>query len=275
MKNVIAANVAVHTALAESYNTDEPHFRPENQKKVSARLKALRERAKGGRLLDLGCGTGFVINLAKPYFSRIDGVDITPAMLAQVDTSGHDIHLHQGQVEDLPFEAETFDAATAYSFLDHLEDPAAMVKEAARVMKPGAELYIDLVPNRHYWEALAATEHHNKFDLSEFVLREHKMVTENDKRIEQEYGIPADTFRAAEPAKEGQGVDPLAFKELALQNGFAECEVHFDWFLGNAKVLHQQSENDAAVVDAYLRECLPYSMHMFKYVWFVLRKAGV
>ena len=68
-------------------------------------------------------------------------------------------------------------------------------------------------------------------------------------------------------------MDPLAFQALAVTNGFEVCEVHFDWFLGNAKVLHQQSENDAKVVDAYLQACLPYSMHLYKYVWFVLKKA--
>lgn len=274
MNNVIDANVAVHTALADTYNTDEPHFRPENQRKVAGRIEALRSRTGGDRLLDLGCGTGFIINLAKAHFSRIDGVDITPAMLAKVDTSGYDIHLHEGRVENLPFEADTFDAATAYSFLDHLENPAEMVREAARVLKPGGELYIDLVPNRHYWQTLSASDLHGAFNMSEFAMREHRMVTQNDKRVEEEYGIPAETFRAAEPAKEGQGVDPLAFQALAIANGFAECEVHFDWFLGNAKVLHQQSEDDARVIDAYLHECLPYSMPLFKYVWFVLRKAG-
>ena len=138
MSDVIEANIHVHTSLAEVYNKDEPHFRPENKAKVSSRLEALKQRVEGERLLDLGCGTGFIIDLARPFFSTIRGVDITPAMLEQVDTEGHDIELHNGQVEDVPFEDNSFDALTAYSFLDHLEDQRAMLVEAKRVMKDGA-----------------------------------------------------------------------------------------------------------------------------------------
>ncbi len=272
MSDVIEANIHVHTSLAEVYNKDEPHFRPENKAKVSSRLEALKQRVEGERLLDLGCGTGFIIDLARPFFSTIRGVDITPAMLEQVDTEGHDIELHNGQVEDVPFEDNSFDALTAYSFLDHLEDQRAMLVEAKRVMKDGAEFYIDLVPNRFYWAALSQETDYDQVDVSAFVKREHDMVTENDKRIEAEYGIDADVFRAAEPAKETGGVDPYEFKRLALDVGFSQCEVHFDWFLGNAKVLHQQSAEEAETVMAYLKECLPISKGMFKYVWFVLKK---
>lgn len=272
MSDVIDANIHVHTSLAAVYNTDEPHFRPENKQKVSSRLRALKERSGGENLLDLGCGTGFIIDLAREHFGSITGVDITPAMLEQVNTEGHDITLHNGPVEKLPYEADSFDAASAYSFLDHLEDQGSMLVEASRVLKPGASFYIDLVPNRFYWEALSNEQKYDEIELSAFVEREYSMVTENDKRVEAEYGINADTFRKAEPAKETGGVDPFAFRELVLNSGFSACEIHFDWFLGNAKVLHQQSPEDAAIVQNYLEECLPVSKGLFKYVWFVLTK---
>ncbi|RKF06521.1 class I SAM-dependent methyltransferase [Oceaniradius stylonematis] len=272
MSDVIDANIAVHSALAETYNTDEPHFRPENKAKVSKRLAELQAMTGGDRLLDLGCGTGFIIDLARPYFNEIHGIDITPAMLSQVDADGHDITIHQGQVEQLPFDDGSFDAASAYSFLDHLEDTSKMVAEAARVLRPGGALYIDLVPNRFYWTRIGDATLHPQFELSAFARREFDMVTENDKRIEEKYGVDATTFRKAEPAKEARGVDPFAFKEVALANGFAGCDIRFDWFLGNAKVLHQQSVEDAAIIDRYLQESLPYSLDLFKYVWFVLKK---
>jgi len=272
MSDVIEANVAVHTSLASSYNTDEPHFRPENKTKVAARLLELQKLTSGSKLLDLGCGTGFIIDLARPYFEEIHGVDITPAMLSQVNRDGHNISTYIGQVEALPFEDDSFDAASAYSFLDHLEDPSKMLREASRVLKPDGALYIDLVPNMFYWKGIGNSELHKHFSLSAFAQREYEMVTENDKRIEREYGVDAGLFRAAEPAKENNGVNPFAFQKLAVANGFDACDIHFDWFLGNAKVLHQQSDGDAKLIDAYLKESLPYSVHMFKYVWFVLKK---
>ena len=272
MSEVIDANIAVHSALAEVYERDEPHFRPENKAKVSRRLADLAARFGSQSLLDLGCGTGFIIDLARDHFKSIRGVDVTPAMLERVNTQGHDIEVQLGKVESLPFEADRFDAASAYSFLDHLEDQGAMLREASRVLKPGGCLYIDLVPNHFYWKALSEEPHLERMEISAFVEREVRMVTANDKRIEEEYGIDAEVFRKAEPSKEIGGVDPFAFRDLAMGNGFAACDIHFDWFLGNAKVLHEQGVDDEAVVNRYLQECLPISKSLYKYVWFLLRK---
>ena len=178
-------------------------------------------------------------------------------------------------MEELPFEDEEFDVATAYSFLDHLEKPEDMLVEASRVLKPGGCLYIDLVPNFYYWEALSQNRHLDQVDVSQFVSREHLMVTANDQKVEQQYGIDAAVFRKAEPSKELGGIDPFAFRQLALKNGFKSCEIHFDWFLGNAKVLHQQGFEHEKIVMEYLQESLPISKGMFKYVWFVLYKEAV
>lgn len=274
MSDVIDANIAVHTALADHYSTDEPHFRPENKAKVSGRLKDLADKTGGGALLDLGCGTGFIIDLARPYFDAINGIDITPAMLKQVDTSDPKVNVQIGMVEDLPFADNSFDAASAYSFFDHLEDPRKMLAEALRVLKPSGLLYIDLVPNEFYWQALANEPFYGKTDSAPFVDREFRMVTENDKRVEQQYGIDAETFRKAEPSKLTGGVDPFAVQAMALDIGFEACDVHFDWFLGNGPVLHGDGADTAAIVHDYLTRALPVSKHLFKYVWFVLKKGA-
>src|SRR5882762_8000916 len=87
-ETVIEANIAVHSKLADRYQTCEPHFRPENVAKVERRLSALVRETRAENLLDLGCGTGFVINIAKKYLRSITGVDVTQAMLDRVDCSG-------------------------------------------------------------------------------------------------------------------------------------------------------------------------------------------
>src|SRR5271166_6612239 len=100
---VIQANIEVHTRLAATYEQTEPHFRPENRAKVRRVLEELRGRCGGGKLLDLGCGTGFMIGLAHDLFAEVHGVDVTPAMLARVDTSPGNIFLHTTPAEQLPF----------------------------------------------------------------------------------------------------------------------------------------------------------------------------
>ena len=97
MPDVIDANIAVHSALAEVYEQDEPHFRPENKRKVSGRLAELAQRTGSASLIDLGCGTGFIIDLAREYLKKIRGCDITQAMLDRVKTQGHDIKVQLGK----------------------------------------------------------------------------------------------------------------------------------------------------------------------------------
>ncbi len=64
-QSVIRANQELHTVLAGSYDANEPHFRPENIAHVEGRLKELFADTSAKRMVDLGCGTGFVINIAK------------------------------------------------------------------------------------------------------------------------------------------------------------------------------------------------------------------
>jgi ubiquinone/menaquinone biosynthesis C-methylase UbiE len=88
-QRVIDANIAVHSKLAADYQACEPHFRAENVEKVTKRLAALVAETRAESLLDLGCGTGFIIAIAKQHVSRIVGVDVTQAMLDRVDRSGN------------------------------------------------------------------------------------------------------------------------------------------------------------------------------------------
>ena len=267
-RQVLDANVEVHTRMVERYEAEEPHFRPENQEKVRGRLKALRGRVPGGRLLDVGCGTGFIIHLAVGLFDEIHGVDITPAMMQRVRTGSVNITLHQSTAEAMPFADASFDAVTAYSFVDHVADQGALLREVARVLRPGGVFYADLIPNRLFWRALVSLDPSHEQRASDIVRREAGMVRDNDKKVEQQFGIPAALFRSAEPGKEEGGVDPVDFCRIALQSGFAACEQSFDWFLGQGTVMHGQSFADAAVIEAYLRRAAPLADHLFKYVYF-------
>jgi ubiquinone/menaquinone biosynthesis C-methylase UbiE len=264
----LEANIAVHTALAVHYDSVEPHFRPENRAKVAARLQALRARAPGGRLLDIGCGTGFVITLAAPLFDAIDGVDITPAMLERVPKLAN-VALHEARAEALPFDTASFDVASAYSFLDHIAEPLAVFREVARVLKPGGLFYADLNPNRAFWQSLSAIPAERTTSLSDIVAREQYMVRSNAEAIEAQFGISRASFIAAEPGKKAGGLDPAECAASLKSVGFASVEVHHDWFLGQGAVMHGISPEAAAQVEAYLRRVAPLADHLFKYFYVV------
>ena len=269
---VIRANIQVHTRMAESYDRLEPHFRPENRAKVRKILEGIALRSEGGRLLDLGCGTGFIIGLAKDLFREIHGVDVTRAMLDRVDISGGNVALHCQPAEALPFEDNSFDAATAYSFIHHLEDYRPVLREAYRVLKPGGVFYIDLEPNKLFWDRMAVVA---EFDgpLPPIVAKARDAVLHTDAQVEKDFGIPSQVFQKAEFGKAILGgVDADRAKREARAIGFREVTVKFDWYLGQGEIMHGKSFDEAAKVESYLREIAPLSDSLFKYVQLLLVK---
>jgi ubiquinone/menaquinone biosynthesis C-methylase UbiE len=90
-------------------------------------LALLRQSRAESRLLDAGCGTGAYAELALPYVDHIDAMDINPGMLSVAREKLADaasearISFHQGRVQNMPFEAASFDVVTFNQVLHHLE----------------------------------------------------------------------------------------------------------------------------------------------------------
>jgi demethylmenaquinone methyltransferase/2-methoxy-6-polyprenyl-1,4-benzoquinol methylase len=119
--------------------------------------------AAPSRVLDVASGTaGVAIRLAERSKCDVVGIDLTEAMLAQgrinVARRGLDdrIALVVGQAERLPSADEAFDAVMFTYLLRYVDDPAATLRELARVLKPGgviASLDFFLPPNP-FWRAM-------------------------------------------------------------------------------------------------------------------------
>ena len=269
---IVDANILVHTAMAATYEANEPHFKPENKAVVRKQLEHLREKT-GPRLLDVGCGTGFIIGLAKDLFKEIHGVDATQAMLDRVDRSSGNITLHRAVAEKMPFPDAHFDAASAYSFIHHLTDYAEVLQEVHRVLRPGGAFYVDLDPNKLFWKAIEKAQARAPDQPSDIVAREIDSVLHTDDRVQKEFGIPAETFNLAENYKDLQGgIDAQELREKALAIGFSSCEIGYYWYLGQGAILHGESAAAAATVESYLLRSLPVSAPLFKYVRFFLVK---
>lgn len=103
------------------------------------------------QLLDAGTGTGRMLEVLAPLAKRAVGVDVSPDMLAIARDTLMRAGLPQCQVRladtyRLPFEAggaqSGFDVVLFHQVLHYLDDPAAAVQEAARVMRRGGRLLI-------------------------------------------------------------------------------------------------------------------------------------
>jgi SAM-dependent methyltransferase len=273
--SVVRANQLLHTALAQVYNTSEPHFRSENVAHVESKLRDLLSTTEAKRMLDLGCGTGFLINLAKPYVPMIDGVDVTEAMIEQVDKSGPaTIHLHLSETGTFPAEPGAYDLVTAYSFLHHLYDIGPTLRTAARALRPGGKFYADLEPNYYFWEAIKALDPAGAYDP--IVVREVQSVTEKDEEIHERFRVDKDVFNTAEYNKNMTG----GFREETLvallkEAGFERVEILYYWFLGQASIVNHPSYSVERRLEAAslfvetLMKGLPLTRAIFKYVGFV------
>jgi ArsR family transcriptional regulator len=100
---------------------------------------------------DLGCGTGQVIAGVAPFVKQVIGVDNSPAMLkaAKKRLADHEnVDLRRGDLSDVPIDNARCDAAMLILALTYVADPAAVLAEMARVLKPGGRaVIVDLVPH--------------------------------------------------------------------------------------------------------------------------------
>ena len=273
---VVSANVKVFGNLASDYNETEPHFRPENRARVGAVLNqvlAASGCAEGrGRMLDIGCGTGFMIDLGKPLCAEIHGVDISPAMLSRVDKSGTcKITLSNAETGSMDVPRNHFDVATAYSFLHHLKEIRPTLERTFGALRKGGRFYADLEPNGYFLDAVSALDRSRSYDA--VVEREIEQVGDKDAEIAGRLNVPTGTFQSAEFGKSLKGgFLEEELLELLAAVGFSEARIDYNWFLGQGVLINDPNVEKsqrlviAAATDRVLQRALPVSRVLYKYL---------
>ncbi|MBV9558418.1 MAG: metalloregulator ArsR/SmtB family transcription factor, partial [Pseudolabrys sp.] len=112
---------------------------------VEAAIREALEQRPFRSLLDLGTGTGRMLELFGPQIERGLGLDLSLDMLLlardRLERAGlRNCSVRQGDIYDLPIADNSFDAVIIHQVLHFLDDGARAVKEAARVLRPGGSL---------------------------------------------------------------------------------------------------------------------------------------
>jgi demethylmenaquinone methyltransferase / 2-methoxy-6-polyprenyl-1,4-benzoquinol methylase len=96
----------------------------------------------GDRVLDACCGTGDLAVAAAAAGGKVTGLDFSPAMLVRARRKAPQLEWVEGDLLALPFEAESFDAATVGFGVRNVENLERSLTELRRVLKPGGRVGI-------------------------------------------------------------------------------------------------------------------------------------
>ena len=108
---------------------------------------ALASSPQPSRVLDVGCGTGYLLRRLAgraPQALELAGVDAAPAMIetARAMSADRRMHFTTGTAEELPYPEQTFDLVVSTTSFDHWADQRAGLTECARVLVPGGHLVL-------------------------------------------------------------------------------------------------------------------------------------
>jgi len=140
------------------YDEIASEYAKNNSDSLSDLLLSFRTRASGtfspgGRILDLGCGTGRDIIFFEDTGFRTVGVDLSFGMLGQAD-QGRRMPLVQGEMEALPFRNSSFDGV--WSCFSILHTPKltqiSVLAEVNRILKPGGIMFLATISGDHPFE---------------------------------------------------------------------------------------------------------------------------
>jgi 2-polyprenyl-6-hydroxyphenyl methylase / 3-demethylubiquinone-9 3-methyltransferase len=135
-------NNAFYEELEEKWYTEWAHpialLRKENEARNPWILETIdRVLDPEQKVLDVGCGGGFLTNALALAGHEAVGIDLSPSSLKiakMQDTTGKARFIEADALK-LPFPDGCFDAVCAMDLLEHVEDPAQVIKEAGRVLK--------------------------------------------------------------------------------------------------------------------------------------------
>ncbi len=139
--------------------------------------------SKGLKVLDIGCGNGYVLFQYARHGAEVSGVDLTKRAVElsrkRFDFGGMPGEFFEVDGNNLPFADGHFDIVCSMGVLHHISDPKPMVSEIFRVLKPGGRLIVMLY-YRYSWKNLVLIRLRRMFDPQFRGKRQQEALNMND-----------------------------------------------------------------------------------------------
>lgn len=139
--------------LQDSYDRLYRERLGEHKSTGQARLMLDLADVREGRLLDVACGLGYLVQMAEARGATAYGVDLSAAALGIARAETGIPRLLLGNGERLPWQNDAFDYVMCQGSLEHFINPDLGVREIGRVLKPDGRAVI-LLPNSHHLQAI-------------------------------------------------------------------------------------------------------------------------
>ncbi len=136
----------IYSAHTNPFDQEEYEGLDVEHDTIQRLVTRLKEEVPSGKLLDMGCGRGDFLKVA-----REQGYDVQGSDLSTADSPHEGVPIFQGFLKDANFETNEFDVIVTRNTLEHIFDPNEDLHELNRILKPGGLLYVK-VPHVKYEE---------------------------------------------------------------------------------------------------------------------------
>jgi SAM-dependent methyltransferase len=125
--------------IAEYYNHHTGHFNQQDLTAIPsfAWMKKSLELTSGQKVLDAGCGTGYLLDFMTPKTASGFGVDISGFAIKTAKSAYPGLNFTVSDITKLPYKNNFFDRIYAFNVIEHIPDQKPAMQELKRVLKPG------------------------------------------------------------------------------------------------------------------------------------------
>lgn len=208
------ANKLLYNKVADDYEKIDGRRSEKLLFWLRDRLKNISEDFHGEtKLLDIGCGSGFVIKAAQGLFDRLYGIDISENILKKASIFADGVIC--ADADFIPLKKESIDVVVLFAAMHHFYDYREMMKEIHRILKQGGILYIDHDMNKKFAK---------RFRFLLWLYR--KWFRRKKKYINA--GIDEEIYNLSEFHSEGVGAEETV--DYIKRIGFKILETYGHWY---------------------------------------------